>query len=137
MVKYVDLELALAFVSSGAMLGNEAYLCRESGVIYWHSEFGDIDDELPNNVDSEQYIAIPDNNDLDLGKPLVLRFTAEYLPDRAPEVQAIFSRRGAYARFKDLLEHCGKLQQWYEYEAHEQKQALQAWCEENGIELDG
>lgn len=85
----------------------------------------------------EQFVAIPHKNDLGLGKPLVLRFAAEVLPDKESEVQEIFSHRGAYARFKGMLEHIGKLQQWYEYEAKAQKQALQDWCELNGIDIEG
>ncbi len=76
---------------------NEAYLDRQSGKIYWHSEFGDNDEELPNDIDDEKYIAIPDKKELDLGKPLVLDFAREFLPDDYDEVRHIFSRRGATA----------------------------------------
>jgi len=136
-VKFDDLELAFQFVSSGAPMENEAYLCRDTGVIYWHSDFGDNEEELPDDIDSEKYVAIPHKNTLDLGKHLALRFTASVLPDRATEVQAIFSRRGAYARFKDFLERCGELQQWYDYEEKAQRQALRRWCEDNDIGIDG
>jgi hypothetical protein len=40
-VSFSDLQLAFEFVSSGGMGENEAYLDRQSGKIYWHSEFGD------------------------------------------------------------------------------------------------
>ena len=53
---------------------NEAYLDQQSGKIYWHSEFGDNDEELPDDIDDEKYILIPDKIELDLGKPLVLDF---------------------------------------------------------------
>ena len=46
-VSFSDLQLAFEFVSSGGMGENEAYLDRQSGKIYWHSEFGDNDEELP------------------------------------------------------------------------------------------
>jgi hypothetical protein len=58
-VSFSDLQLALEFVSSG-MGENEAYLDRQSGKIYWHSEFGDNDTEFPGDIDDEKYIAIPD-----------------------------------------------------------------------------
>src|SRR3954451_19122482 len=93
-----DLQLAFEFVSSGGMGENEAYLDRQSGKIYWHSEFGDNDEELPDDIDDEKYIAIPDKIDLDLGKSLVLDFAREFLPDDYGEVCHIFSRRGAYRR---------------------------------------
>jgi hypothetical protein len=46
-VSFFDLQLAFEFVRSGGMGENEAYLDRESGKIYWRSEFGDSDEELP------------------------------------------------------------------------------------------
>jgi hypothetical protein len=58
-VSFSDLRLAFEFVSSGGMGQNEAYLDRQSGKIYWHSEFGDNDEELPNDIDDEKYISIP------------------------------------------------------------------------------
>jgi hypothetical protein len=64
-------------------------------------------------VDDEKYISIPDKRELNLGKPLVLDFAREFLPVDYDEVRHIFSRRGAYRRYKDLLvrraapKHCG------------------------------
>ena len=59
------------------------------------------------------------------------------MPEDQREVQEIFSRRGAYARFKDLLERRGLLQRWYEYESDAEREALKVWCQENGIDTDG
>jgi hypothetical protein len=66
-VSFSDLQLAFEFVSSGGMGENEAYLDRRSGKIYWHSEVGDNDEELPDDIDDEKYISIPDKRELDLG----------------------------------------------------------------------
>ena len=101
-VSFSDLQLAFE-LSSGGTGENEAYLDRQSGKIYWHSESGDNDEELPDDIDDEKYIAIPDKKELDLGKPLVLDFAREFLSDDYDEVRHIFSRRGAYRRLKDLL----------------------------------
>ena len=49
-------------------------------------------------------------NDLDLGSRLALRFADQHLPEKAADkVYDIFRRKGAYARFKDLLESLGIL----------------------------
>ena len=125
------------FVSSGGMGENEAYLDRQSGKIYWHSEFGEIDEELPNDIDNEKYIAIPDRRGLDLGKPLVLEFAREFLPDDYDEVRHIFNRRGAYRRYKDLLVRRGALERWYDFSNKAEEAALREWCAENGIDLSG
>jgi hypothetical protein len=73
-VSFSDLQLAFEFVSSGGMGENEAYLDRQSGKIYWHSEVDDNDEELPDDIDDEKYISIPDKRELNLGKPLALDF---------------------------------------------------------------
>jgi hypothetical protein len=130
-----DLQLAFEFVSSGGMGENEAYLDRQSGKIYWHSEFADNDEELPDDIDDEKYIAIPDKRDLDLGQPLVLEFTREFLPDDCDEVRHLFSRRGAYRRYKELLVQRGALERWYDFSNKAEEAALRKWCAENGIEL--
>jgi hypothetical protein len=126
-VSFSDLQLAFEFVSSGGMGENEAYLDRQSGKIYWHSEFGDND----------KYIAIRDKRELDLGKPLVLDFAREFLPDDYDEVRRIFSRRGAYRRFKDLLMRRGALERWCDFSNQAEEAALREWCVENGIDLSG
>src|SRR5690242_5997969 len=134
-ISFLDLRLAFEFVSSGGMGENEAYLDRKSGKIYWHSEFGDNGEESPDDIDDEKYIAIPDKMELDLGKPLVLDFAREFLPDDYGEVCHIFSRRGAYRRYEDLLVRRGALERWYGFSNKAEEKALREWCGENGIDL--
>ena len=133
-VSFSDLQLAFEFVSSGGMGENEAYLDRRSGKIYWHSEVGDNDEELPDDIEEEKYISIPDKRELDLGKPLVLDFAREFLPDDYDEVRHIFSRRGAYRQYKELLVQRGALERWYDFSNKSEEMALREWCAENGIE---
>jgi hypothetical protein len=67
-------------------------------------------EELPDDIDdSEKYVPIPGKSELDLGKPLVLDFARQFLSDDFDEVRQIFNKRGAYARFKDLLDRRGAL----------------------------
>ena len=134
-VSFSELQLAFEFVSSGGMGENEAYLDRRSGKIYWHSEFGENDEELPDDIDDEKYISIPDKRELDLGKPLVLDFAREFLAADYDEVSHIFSRRGAYARYKELLVRRGALERWYDFSNKSEEMALREWCAENGIEI--
>jgi len=134
-VSFSDLQFAFEFVSSGGIGENEAYLDRQSGKIYWHSEFGDNDEELPDDIENEKYIAIPDKRELDLGKPLVMDFAREFLTDDYEEVRQIFSRRGAYRRYRDLLVRRGALERWYDFSSKSEETALREWCAENEIEL--
>lgn len=133
-VNFSELLEAFEFVSSGGAGENEAYLCMETGKIYCHSEWVDDVEELPDDLeDSERYIAIPDKRELDLGKPLVLTFARHHLPDDYDKVREIFSRAGAYARFKDLLEHRGAIDRWYDFEQKATEEVLKTWCADNDI----
>ena len=83
---------------------HEAFLCKQSGKLYCHSELCDDLDILPDDIgDSEKFLQIPDKRELDLGKPLALDFASQFLPGDFDDVRQFFSRRGAFARFKDLL----------------------------------
>ena len=135
LVSFTDLQNACMFVSSGALGENEAYLDRQSGKIYYHSAFGDEEEEWPEDIDDERYIEIPHKNELDLGRPLVFGFVREFLPGDYDEVRRIFSRRGAYGRYKDLLTRRNALQRWYDFSNQAEEAALREWCEENGIAL--
>ena len=136
-VKYDDLSTAFDFVSFGSPMEHRAYVSLDTGAIYWISETNPIEeDECPDDLEtSDRYIEIPHKNDLDLGNNLALRFVEERLPDRYMDVEAFFRRRGAYARFKELLAAEGCLEEWYAFEVESTERALREWCKANEIHL--
>ena len=69
------------------------------------------------------------------GKPLVLDFARQFLPNNIDEVRRIFSGKGAYARFKDLPRSKGCSDHWYDFEAKVEEKALRMWCDLNSIEF--
>ena len=133
-VKFDDLELALEFSSFDIYGDHCAYLCTESGHIYYESDA--LEEELPDDIfENDKYIEIPSKRELDLGKPLVLQFVEQYLPSDLDTVYSIFRSKGAYSRYKALLENRNALDKWYEYEQEAQKKELLSWCKYNGIEV--
>lgn len=135
-IKYSDMEFAFDYVSAGMEGEHSAYLSLDTGKFHYTSELGDDDEDLPDDLEtSDRYLAIPYKNELDLGRRLVMRFVAAELPDNLDQVDDIFRRRGAYARYKALLESKDALQRWYDYEQQANKQAILEWCRENEIEL--
>ena len=136
-ISFSNIEDAFFFVSMDQQHMHNAYLCKETGETFYTSEAGDSD-ELPEDIDDpDKYIAIPHKNELDLGKTLVIEFTSTYLPEELKKVYSIFRHRGAYSRYKDLLESKGALEDWYKFENERQKVALKEWCQENNIEIKG
>ncbi len=138
-VSFQEIRDAFEFVNIRGLGEQQAFLCIQSGKIYCHSEFSDMDefnDELPKDIDNdEKYLAIPDARELDLGKPLAVDFARQVLPEDVDEVRRIFSRKGAYASFKDLLAQRRALEQWYDFEEKATERALREWCELNSIVL--
>jgi hypothetical protein len=120
---------------------HQAILCRRTGKIYWHSEGSDLEefnDELPDDVeDDEKYIDIPDKRELGLGKPLALDFAREFLPEDFDEVRYMFSKRGAYPKFKALLARRKAIDRWHDFESKAIERTLREWCEFNSIEVTG
>ena len=135
-IEFSELRNAYEYVSGGQPGENSAYLCLETGRFFFHSEYDECEDELPEDIDdSSKYIEIPHKNELKLGRDLAINFAAEMFPEILDEVYEIFRVRGAYARFKNLLEKHNKLQQWYAYEESEIVSQLQCWCSDNEIPI--
>jgi hypothetical protein len=141
-VSFQEILDAFEFVGFSGVGEHQAILDRRSGKIYWHSEFSDLDelnelnDEMPDDVeDDEKYVAIPDKRELGLGKPLALDFAREFLPNDFDEVRYIFSKRGAYPKFRALLIRRSALDRWYDFESKATEQALREWCNLNSIEV--
>lgn len=137
-IKFEELFDAFQFASFGPPGESRAFLSKATGAIYCRAEYSEDLDELPSDLEEgDKYLEIPHKNDLGLGKRLVLAFAEEFLSSDFGRVREIFSHRGAYARYKDLLEARGVLNQWYDYEASAQKFALREWCVANEVEIDG
>jgi hypothetical protein len=142
-ISFQDILQAFEFSSTGGGGEYQVFLCRQTGKLYWHSEFSDLEEEeleepLPDDIeDDEKYVAIPDKRELDLGKPLALCFARECLSNDFNEVRYIFSKRGAYRKFRALLERRGAVDRWYDFEAKATERALREWGELNSIKLAG
>jgi hypothetical protein len=143
-VKFEEMLLAFEFVESTGVLGErEAFVCRRTGKIYWRTDSSGLDelndqlnDELPDDIeDDEKYLAIPDKRELGLGKPLVLDFARQFLPDDFDEVRYMFSKRRAYQKFRALLTRRSVRERWYDFESKAKERALREWCELNSIEV--
>jgi hypothetical protein len=137
-VKLSELKFAFEFLGSGEAAGIETatYICLDTGRIYYKSDWENPDDPLPNDLEtSDRYVDVPGPHTFRLGRRLAMSFIEEASPDDYRKVADIFQRRGAFARFKDLLVERGLLARWHDYEDHAQEAALRVWCADNGITL--
>lgn len=112
-----------------------AYISRDTGSVYFVGTDIEPEEGAPEDLESsDRYVAVPSRQDLDLGKSVALRFAEERLPEHYESMRSTFSRPGAYAWFKDLLEERGQLAAWYEFE-NAQREALRDWCAVEGLDL--
>ena len=130
-VSLSELQGAVEWVSNDDWDG-EAYVCRLTGRVVWVSgEPGILDeeDEIPDDIDDvAKFVPVPHPHDLDLGTRLAFDFSAEHLADQYDEVRNIFRSKGAYGKFKAILEHRGVLENWYAYSDERTLSALEEWC---------
>ena len=136
-VKLSELLDALEYVSGSGQFENSAYLERTTGKVYFDSEDLEMEEQLPEDYeDGRKYIAIPHKIDLNLGSNLAIKFIEDFLPERFDQVANFFLKRGAYSRFKDLLERRDMLEHWHKYEAEAVEAAMRTWAKENRLQIE-
>ena len=136
-VRLDDLEMAFEFVSAGEPMEYEAYLSLETGTIHYHSEYGEIEEPLPADIDDQdKYIMIPQKKHFGLGRGLALSYAEQFLSNDLAKVRAIFRRSGAFHQFKELLEAHYQIDQWRLFESEALTQAIRQWCQDNEITIE-
>jgi hypothetical protein len=129
-----DLHGAFEFANGDPLNDTSAYVSRSTGETYLVAPDHDL--PPPEDLDTnDDYLPLPDRRDLDLGRELVFDFVLDHMPAEAETVRAIFSRRGAYARFRDLLGYRNMTDAWHRYEEYRTYVALRDWCKSEGLEV--
>jgi hypothetical protein len=96
-VSTVELRDAFDFVSAGSLFEHCAYICIDTGRIFWTSISADLEkDGLPEDLEtSDRYITVPHKNNLGLGRNLALAIVSQELPNDYDTVAGFFRRKGA------------------------------------------
>ena len=135
-VSFDEILAGLEWASAAGSFGNEAYVNRISGKIFCSSSSADVEKDLPENIEDEKvYLALPSKGDLGLGRELALRFVEAHLPESYELTYGYFQSRGAYQRFKALLDRKDRLEDWYAFEQAAVDEALRRWSAENDLQL--
>jgi len=115
-----------------------AYINKENGDVFIaHDLDDDLNDDNPEDLfENDIYFSLPYPTELTSGRELALQFASAEVRDHADEIYEIFEKRGAFSRFKHLLAHIGKLEDWYTFEQETQKKELREWFEVNEIDID-
>jgi hypothetical protein len=102
-VDFKEVLEAFEFASSAPDGEARAYLHKITGKVYWQSDLIPDLEPLPEDIDSDYYLVLPDKRDLELGRQLVFDFVDEHLPGESEEIRNVFRRKGAYSTFKYIL----------------------------------
>jgi hypothetical protein len=133
----IDLDdLNLAYMAVSSEYDNTVYIHKPTGKIYIDFDLGDNPEPLPDDIESDDYVAMPSRVELGLGRDLAIRFTREHLEDNLDYVYDIFRRKGAFANFKYFLEKHNMLVQWHQYNEAAEDKAIREWCVENGLVIN-
>ena len=133
-VDLTELQGAVEWVSDN-VADSEAFVCRQTGRIYWISDDGSLEpEERPVDVDDpEKYAPVPDKYELDIGVRLVYEFTETHLPGQYDTIRSVFRRKGAYRRFKTILVEHNLLERWYDFSEEQSQAVLEEWCASEGF----
>jgi hypothetical protein len=129
-----DLVEAVEVVSAGR--DNQAYVGIKTGRTQVIFGDNDMKDERPDDLEtSDEYLRVANKRELGLGRAMVFAFVDETLRDDWDKVRDYFRKRGAYARFTDLLDRRDKREAWYAFDAKTTEDAWRRWCEAHGLLL--
>lgn len=127
---------ALDFVSSDPGQESEAFVSLTSGEVFYRSPYMERGESMPDDVDDiSQYIPVPYKTDLGLGARLAVEFVAGRYPGAEDEIRAMFSKRGAFARFKGWADCHNLLEDWLRFEEDAKAAAVRQWCMDNDIDF--
>ena len=115
------------------------YINRKTGQIVMDAEALTGEPCPVENVeDHPDYMHIPNEFDLGLehSSVLVWRFVRQEIPGLEPKVREMFSRKGAFRRWKNFLAEIDLLDKWHNFEDDSVREALMEWCEANGVTLE-
>lgn len=97
----------------------------------------DLDDEgLEDEIDEnpERYLRLPTKLEIDEYQ-IIEEFILTLEGERASKLEDAIQGRGAFRRFKDMINHMGIAQQWYTFQAEYYKTMAENWCKNHGLEV--
>lgn len=80
----------------------------------------------------DNYLALPDRYEVN-NYSIMEAFCLQLSPQKSEVFLNAIHGRGAFRRFRDLLERYGILEQWYNFEQQSLKEIAREWCRKNGL----
>ena len=90
-----------------------------------------LEDEIEENP--ERYLRLPTKFEIH-EYHIMEEFIWTLKGERADKLGCAIQGRGAFRRFKDMVDRMGILQQWYDFQAEYYRKLATQWCQEQGLE---
>ena len=90
-----------------------------------------LEDEIEENL--ERYLRLPTKFEI-REYHIMEEFIWTLKGERADKLDCAIRGRGAFRRFKDLVDRMGISQQWYDFQAEYYRKLAIEWCQEHGLE---
>ncbi|MCO4782122.1 MAG: hypothetical protein KC646_07315 [Candidatus Cloacimonetes bacterium] len=130
-IKYDD--LWFGFEYDAEILGEAPPFYNPLDQTMCHPEHSSISLTEINAIEDKIYF--PNERHLELGRSLIFQFIEELYPMLVDEVDNIFSKKGAYGRFKDFLVTKSIGDQWHKYKNYYTALSLIEWANDQGLEV--
>ena len=92
-----------------------------------------LEDEIEENL--ERYLRLPTKFEIH-EYHIMEEFIWTLKGERADKLDCAIRGRGAFRRFKDLVDRMGISQQWYDFQAEYYRKLAIVWCQEHGLEYE-
>ena len=133
--KFSEILDGYVFCALADLMDTQAFVSLERGNVHIVSGDVELEEELPEDIETGLGRALPGRRELDLGRELPMVFTDQYLPGSAGTVPGFFRRQGAFGRSHEFLDSKGQLDAWFEFERFATESRLRQWCADHGIDL--
>lgn len=90
-----------------------------------------LEDEIDGNP--ERYLRLPTKFEIH-EYHIMEEFIWSLKGENASELEHAIKGRGAFRRFKDMIDRMGITQQWYDFQSEYYRKLSIKWCEEHNLE---
>lgn len=109
------------------------YYNRETGeFVSFHPDFNE-DDIDPEDFEGDEYVSLPSQRDLNEYDIMAEFADTVKNPHQRELLVVALNGRGAFRRFKDVVNNAGIDDAWYAYRGKALLNLAREWCEENDI----
>ena len=83
----------------------------------------------------DKYLKLPGKYEVN-DYEIMEAFCLQLPPSKSQEFLSAIRGRGAFRRFRHMLEDSLLLEQWYRFEQEAQREIALAWCSENKVQYE-